>query len=364
MSDQDKPLIYLYTSNIRERYVADAISAAAQPSGTSLRFRYDRRHVADKLEQDWDSVVGRLALIVFSIQHSRRFHPAAFIPIRLARITSTTRRGDTLVVDLSLESYLSLAPSRPSDERSLLGRRVSSFSNAIRGEVVHAENPDDESTSAGYGASVAQLRSHLSVDGIWLIDNEDDAFRAIVEYLSASLTDPEWFYYRVVGVRRVDGKRKRISPKSGTFNLRTGGRYEITVAQIQTGPAMLPADILVKPGEGVSVHDVGRLELRSVYDIYSVPLDVEHSPAVRRSYVDFQPVAGVRGPSVRLDLTLRPSTAQTWALPAAGAAGAAAVTVAASDLIDPGWQLTVGIAATVGLFLAGIWQTKRGLSLF
>jgi hypothetical protein len=363
MSNDDGRLIYLYTSNIRARYVADAVAATAQPTGTRLRFRYDRRHVSDALAGAWAGIEGREALIVFSIQHTSRFHASAYVPLRRATVIATSRQGEILVVDLELGSYLSLAPSSPTARRSLLGFRVRAFSDALRGSDVHADNPDSDK-SAGLGASVAQLSEHLRAQGITLVDRDDEAFRAIVEYFSATLTDPEWFYYRVAALSELGNRAREVKPKKGAFRLRTGKRYQVTVVQYQTSLAMLPANVLVTAGSGIEVHGLGRLELRSTYDVYSIPIDIDESPSIRRTHLELAPEGPTRGPTVRLDLALRPSVAQTWALPAAGAAGAVAVTVAASDVLNDGWQLAVGTVATLALFVAGVWQTKRGLSLF
>lgn len=57
--------LFLYTSNIRERYIADALAVVALPDGARIRFRYDRRHVSEELSREWSDLGGMDALIIF-----------------------------------------------------------------------------------------------------------------------------------------------------------------------------------------------------------------------------------------------------------------------------------------------------------
>lgn len=360
--------IFLYTSNIRERYVADALAVVALPIGGRIRFRYDRRHVSAELQREWGRSKGTRALIHLSIQHPQRFHDSALVPLRQATVVDATERGEVLTIDLELGDYLTFAglptgiePTKA--QRLELGDRIRTYSEFLEQDDRYPSPDNDPPRSAGLVPAFETVEGDLETANLPLARGNDEAFRAIVDYLSATLTNPERFYYRVVGFRPINSD-KFLEAKDGEFWLTTGSTYVVEVFHRQENLAMIPSELRFAVGDGLSARDIDTLTLTSAYDSFSIVVDVPDRPDTTRSYVELAPRASSAAASIRINVVLSPSNAQKYALPAAGAAATGAVAFAATDAMPTdGWgtALAVGLAGTV--FGLGLWQTKRGLKI-
>jgi hypothetical protein len=67
----DDSWLHLFTSNIRQLYVDDALSVVAGPAGLHYRFRYEKRYVADEIHERWNEnrLTGIPVAVYFSLQH-------------------------------------------------------------------------------------------------------------------------------------------------------------------------------------------------------------------------------------------------------------------------------------------------------
>lgn len=360
--------IFLYTSNIRERYVADALAAIALPSGARIRFRYDQKYVSAELQDIWLSAKNSPAIVHLSIQHPQRFHDSALVPLRHAKFVSGTRSGGILIVDLELGDYFAFSGlpvgTEPNKAQRLeLGRRIRDYSALLRDDERYPSPDDDVPRSAGVVPTLATIKQDLRAKKLELASDNDAAFRALVDYLSATLTNPERFYYRVAGIRPIDSD-KFLSARDGEFWLTTGRSYVVEVFQRQENLAMIPASLAFVVGDGLSSRGLDTLTLTSAYDSFSIVLDVPDRPDVSRSYFEISPPLATQAATVRVNVVLSPSNAQKFAVPAAGAIATGAVALAATDVLPKdGAGAVLSVATAVLVFGLGVWQTKRGLSL-
>ncbi|WP_336642951.1 hypothetical protein [Microbacterium sp. MMO-113] len=367
MGTSDRTL-FLYTSNIRERYVTDALAAVAHPNGARIRFRYDRRHVSEELRSEWLRSTGLSALIHLSLQHPQRFHESAFIPLRLATVVGASEHGEILSIDLELGDYftflgLPVGAEPDKTQRLELGHRIREYSKLLRTSSQYPSPDDDVPHSAGFGPAASSFNNDLEETKLPLSSGNDAAFRAIVDYLSSTLTNPERFYFRVVGIRDI-GTGEFVGAKDGEFWLTTGHSYILEIFHRQESLGMIPSELRLAVGEGLSARDVESLTLTSAYDAFSVFIDVPNRPDSTRSYLEVGPRIPSEAASIRLNVVLGPSNAQKYAIPVAGAVAAGAVAFAATDLVPKdGWGAGFSVALAGAVFGLGLWQTKRGLKI-
>lgn len=107
---EENPLILLFTSDRRPRYIRDAENVLASPTGTVYRFRYSADYVESLLSEPWqaDELVGTSVLIVFTVKHPKSFHPAYHVPVRFGSVVETQIQGSAYLIDFRLESYAPL----------------------------------------------------------------------------------------------------------------------------------------------------------------------------------------------------------------------------------------------------------------
>src|SRR5665647_989306 len=157
-------LIHLFTSNIRELYISDAIDLLAAPPGFVYKFRYERKHVQDQLFSQWhsgdDGIVGTRVIAYHSLQHPANFHRAAYVPLRFGRVIDAAIEGSICTLKFRLEEYAPL-PDPDSIEHERLDTIVQDFSEKLR-DLLKPYYPDytgetgrDDRRSATLGPSPA-----------------------------------------------------------------------------------------------------------------------------------------------------------------------------------------------------------------
>jgi hypothetical protein len=140
--------LHLFTSNIRDLYIQDALSLLAAPSGLIYRFRYEEKYVADSLRKEWraGALAGRHVAVYFSVQHPLNFHAAAFIPLRMGTVTRCAAVGGVYTIEFALSGYIPLAQADPNN----LARPVREFTDALKRELGSAfpdfYDPDNAGT--------------------------------------------------------------------------------------------------------------------------------------------------------------------------------------------------------------------------
>src|SRR5690349_6980055 len=101
-------LLYLFSSNIRPVYEQDVLNAMAGAAGQRYWFRYREQYVSEAAAKAWPRLVGRKALLHFSLQQPKQYHEAVFFPFRLARVTATSVEGALYGVEFELRQAVSL----------------------------------------------------------------------------------------------------------------------------------------------------------------------------------------------------------------------------------------------------------------
>ncbi|MDL9947329.1 hypothetical protein QSJ19_17440 [Gordonia sp. ABSL11-1] len=358
--------ILLYTSNIRELYLADALSVLALPRGSIIRFRYHKDYVASEL---WNHrrLIGRWVLVHLSIQHPSRFHPSAFVPLRRASVFHAHTHGDVLVLDLKLAGYSAAMPIEETQIGASQGRGdvIRRYSDFIRQDSSKYPNPDGEpARSAAFARPHSELLADLDKQGLTLASrDEETSFAELVRDFSATLTNPVRIYYRFVGIRPADSEQF-LQADGGDFTLTAGESYILEIEHRQYQLDAVPSAIDLRTGTDVSSRDVTSLPIASRYDRFAVAIDVPNRPDVSRSYLEIAPGPGQYGPTARMNLILRPSKSQQYAIPAAGAIGAGALAFSSTDSAPDGnWGAAIAVGIALLLFVLGVWQTKRRLSL-
>ncbi len=114
MTTHDDEWVWLFSSNRRALYAQDVSNVAGLPEGARYQFRYREEWAGASVLAEWEQLAGRNALIVFSFQHPEHLHPPAFIPIRLAKVTSSKADGSFRIVEFEVGKSAALpSHSRP-----------------------------------------------------------------------------------------------------------------------------------------------------------------------------------------------------------------------------------------------------------
>src|SRR5689334_14139447 len=96
----DDPLIYLYSSNQARLYEQDILDVIGTPRGGLRQFRYFEAYLSADLKANPSGLIGKKALIHFSLQQEERYHPAIAMPVRWATIRDVAISGDVYTFQL------------------------------------------------------------------------------------------------------------------------------------------------------------------------------------------------------------------------------------------------------------------------
>ncbi|OLF08265.1 hypothetical protein [Actinophytocola xanthii] len=355
MSDVCDSWLHLFTSNIRELYISDAIDIVASPVGIHHRFRYEGKYISNQTRELWKrkELDGCEVVVHFSLQHAAGFHPAVFIPLRQGTVVRTLVEGNTYIVYFRLSRYLPLA-DRPQNSSAERAAAVQQYSTALRQLLVEA-NPDHavHATTGG------------SPEG--LVAPTDDAgrdFETLVRFLTPSVPAYQRArtYFRVTSIETESSKQ--VQPdENGSVPFVAGTEYVLNVAHFHHEPLTEPARISVTAPEALEVVTDQEIVIRSRYDVIPVRLFPPFRESHARGELVIRTAEPTLGPTVRIPLSIRPARSVALFAPTLGIGAASAI--ALPPILASGQNLVLRIvfavlgAAAVGLGLW--WRRSRGL---
>jgi hypothetical protein len=353
---QDTSLwLYLFTSSIRELYIADAVDLLAEPNGALYRFRYEGKYLDDATRTQWEggSLIGKRVAVNFSLQHPAEFHPAMFIPLRTGEVVSTRVDGDTYIVYFRLGQYLPLQdePDWDSKQRK---EPVHKYTEGLKMLLGAQHHPDDH-IHATLGVAPDELVSAVPDSG--------KAFAAVVRFLTPTLYFSPRIYWRVAEITEdVTGNSIRLDDK-GNLPLTAGNAYTVHLAHYQyQAPA---TEILISVVVPKVIDLVGneKIALRSRYDVIPIRLFAPHRDDAVTGELAISTELPTKGPTVRLPIIVAPPLGQTLAGPLLGIGGTIALALPAVFASDKLLFLRVGLAIGGALIAGlGLWlRRQKGL---
>lgn len=351
----NQPWLHLFTSNIRELYISDAIDLLAAPEGIHYRFRYEAKYISEETRALWEhdkGLHGHPTAVHFSLQHPAGFHPAVFIPLRQGEVVRTLVEGNTYVVYFRLARYLPLAdrPLNPSEDRAQAVRR---YSAGLR-ELLSDRNPD-HAVHAAIGTSPEALVAPTGDAG--------SDFETLVRFLTPSVPAHQRTYFRIASIETKSGER--VEPdQNGTVPFVAGTECVLNIAHYHHEPLAEPAKITLVAPDALTVVGDQDIVVRSRYDIIPIRLFPPFRENTVSDELAIKTVEPTLGPTVRLPVVIRPATSATLFGPALGFGAASAIAV--PPILASGQNLALRISfAVLGAVAVGLglwWRRSRGLS--
>lgn len=350
----DEAWLHLFTSNLRELYISDAIDLLAAPEGLHYRFRYEAKYLSESARAKWqvsEALAGYPVAVHFSLQHPADFHPAAFIPLRCGTVVRTAVEGGTCIAYFRLGGYLPLA-DRPENVASERARRVRQYSAELR-TLLPGATPDD-AVHATIGKSPASLVEPTG--------NAGRDFETQVRYLTPSVPMYRRTYFRVASIVTAEGGDVRVG-ENGVISFIAGTEYVLNIAYYLHEPLAESARIELVSPDSLTVVGDNELVVRSRYDVIPVRL----FPPFRENLVSIElaikTVQPTLGPVVRLPIVIRPGASVALFGPTLGFGAASAIAI--PPILASGQNLAWRIAfAVVGAAAVGLglwWRRSRGL---
>lgn len=356
--------LHLFTSNIRDLYIQDALSLLAAPSGLIYRFRYEDRYIADSLRDEWraGAIAGKRVAVYFSVQHPQNFHAAAFVPLRMGTVTRSAAVGGVYTIEFALSGYIPLAQADPSN----LARPVREFTEALKHELGTAfpdfYDPDNAGApkrrSAAPGGSPLVLVDSEKKALFAISDDEAANFEHIVNFMRRCVSSTQPFF-RIVRVTGPDGEMSLND--HGWLELSPEQTYEFELIHYNPDPVSGSASLRIECPESVKVLGPTALPINSRYDVLPVRVFV---PARDDSAQGEIGVAAdvPAGATVRIPISIKPTVKQTYLSPATALLGA--VLIATPGAMGDGDTLLKASLIAVGslaIAFSALNRVRRGL---
>lgn len=347
--------LHLFTSSIRELYIADAVDLIAEPNGAVYRFRYESRYLDLATRTQWGSgsLVGRPIAVNFSLQHPADFHLAVFVPLRTGEVVWTDVDGDTYVVYFRLGQYLPLKDEAnwPSKQRRV---PVLSYSDGLKVLLGRQHHPDD-----GIHATLGPSPEGL----VTVAADPGKGFAAIVRFLTPTLFFSPRIYWRVARVTKdLTGSDVELD-EEGNLPLTAGKGYTLYLAHYQYEAPRTENLLRVVVPRAIDLVGSDELTLRSRYDVIPIRLFAPYRDDVVSGELSITTEQPAKGPTVRLSIIVSPPVSEVLSGPMLGIGGAVALALPAIFAADRLIPLRVGLAAG-GALIAGLalWlRRQRGL---
>jgi hypothetical protein len=340
--------LHLFTSSIRELYIADAIDLVAEPCGAIFRFRYERKYVNQTTRGYWeqDTLVGHKVGINFSLQHPADFHPAMFVPLRTGTVVSTQVEGDTYIIRFRLTQYLPLKDQPDWEPRRRKGP-VHAYTEGLK--IVLGPSPE---TLVTLGPSPETLVSTTEDSG--------KAFATIVRFLTSTLSFSPRVFWRIARVTRDATGASVDLDDEGNLLLTGGQGYTLHLAHYQYQPNYPESELSVFVPEAVDLVGTDKIFLRSRYDVIPIRFFPPRRDDVISGEISITTELPSKGPTVRIPVIVSPSAGQAVSGPLLGVAGAIALAIPAVLASDRLLLLRVGLVA-VGAVVAGwaLWLRRQ-----
>jgi hypothetical protein len=347
--------LHLFTSTIREQYIADALDVIAAPVGAIHRFRYQEKYLETETRKAWAAgqLAGKSVAVHFSIQHPAMFHAAMFIPLRRGEVVETHREGSAYIVNFRLGAFLPLRDDPNWEDQKERRVPVEEFTEALKVKL-DSSQPDGK-VSATLGAAPTGLLPESS-------GNDGADFETLVRYLTPSLFFSPRTYFRCVDVVNAKGISQSLS-RSGVLNLTAGMDYMLHLSHYQFAQLNESVIVRVTSPKGLNLIGDSDIHLRSRYDVIPLSLFALPRDDLIAGELKIEVLEPGRGSTVRIPLTIAPPTRQMLSGPALGVGGAMAVAMPAILVSNQNLHARVlwGLAgpALVGL---GVWLRRtKGL---
>lgn len=324
-STADQPLLYLYSSNQARLYEQDILDVIAAPRGGFRQFRYFERYLSPEVKADPAKLVGKPALIHFSLQQEEEYHPAVVMPVRWARIRDVAVSGNVYTFQMRMEDWCSLKAPRVSGKADFESRD----SRQLKREMVLAYQKwlSDNNVPRPYGPS-GGTGADVRPAGL-LEDGTDDAllFNYCCQYLRSTRSFSSARFYRIQRIRGLEEPPSADvaieAGDDGVFVLAGGKTYVIELYHFQ--PTLPPQPERVRVSvDGKTVLMIGKpeFEIASRYDVVGLEVHaVEPSTSEgQETAIIIEPDSNMFAAKIRLRLRVLRSPART-----AKAVGGAAV---------------------------------------
>jgi hypothetical protein len=347
--------LYLFTSSIRELYIADAVDLLAEPDRAWYRFRYESKYLDNETRKQWEDtrLNGKRVAVNFSLQHPAEFHPAIFIPLRTGEVVSTQVDGDTYIVNFRLGQYLPLKDKPDWEPRQRKGP-VLEYTEGLKKLLGPQHHPDDR-IHATLGAAPKGLVSAASDSG--------KAFAAVVRFLTPALYFSPRIYWRIAGITKdATGKPVGLDGE-GNLPLTAGKGYTLRLAHYQYQAPTTEMSLSVTVPKAVDLVGSDEIVLRSRYDIIPIRLFPPYRDDVRTGELAISTEPPSKGPTARLPIIVLPPLGQTFSGPLLGVGGTLALALPAVLASDKLLILRI-VLAVVGALIAGLglWlRRQKGL---
>jgi hypothetical protein len=334
----DNSLIYLYSSNQARLYEQDILDVMAAPRGGSRQFRYFERHLSADLKAKPASLIGKTALIHFSLQQEEQYHPAVVMPVRWATIRDVAVSGDVYTFQMRMDGWCSLRAPRVGtkvdfdsrDSRTLKRQAVLTYQTWL----------DDKGVSKPYDAS-AGTGADVRPTGLLEAGNNDALlFSYCCRYLHTTRSFSNARFYRIQRIRALDDPPSSDveleAGDDGVFVLSGGKTYVIELSHFQPTSPQQPERVRVAV-DGKTVLMIGKseFEIASRYDVVGLEVHaVEPSTTEgQETAIIIEPDGSLFGAKIRLRLRVLRAASRT-AKAVAGAALAALLLGMPSLLTD------------------------------
>jgi len=347
----NKPWLYLFSSDQSPLYAQDILNVLAAPAGYLYTFRYDASYINETARTQWGNLRGTVVVVVFSLQQRARYQQPAFIPVRLGRVLSTSREGESFFVVFNLEGYASLHEPLVDHGAKRPEACVRHFTNVIAGLT---DVPYTVSASIGQPVPEADWDTKAEASVL---------FARTGEYLCHTAAFADARFVRVLGIKPTgadDDPQRLVISADATFVLDAGRTYDLEVFHAQPVAPAVPEPFVIEADES-AVRTVGRagFDVASRYDRATVRLAA--GPAIgledRDTVVAIEPGKGVQGPHIVLNVRVRASRRRVVGI--AGVQTLALITVALAGTLTI-WSIearvalaVLGAAAAVAIGLLG-----------
>lgn len=367
---EEQKWLHLFSSNIRELYVTDAVELLAAPAGFVYQFRYQEEHIQDDARGMWSGasvtkggLAGTPVAVYYSMQHAANFHPAAYLPLRFGEVVDAFVEGKTYIVRFRLGVYAPLNEPAKGERRDVIVRE---FTRKLKQRLSPAF-PDyaDEQGSA----SLDRRSATLDVSPADLVDaggsDEGSKFERVVRYMDEALGPHNpYLFFRIASIWKGDRSKAESLSSSGQLDVVAGNNYLVEVAHYQASSPPAGATLTVMAPEGMELLTPAEIPLSSRYDVVSLRL----FPPFRDDEVQGELIVSAaipaKGASVRLPLAIAPSATHSFVSPFLAVLGTflgvVPATLGQSATADTKvWFAAAGVLLVSG----GVWLRKsKGLS--
>lgn len=344
-----KQHLYLFSSDQSQQYARDILNVLAAPVGLPYTFRYDSRHVEDRLLKEWEALQDTPVCVVFSLQQQAQFQPAAFIPIRRGYVLRSYSEGDRYFIEFRVGGYIGLPDALAGEGAAQKFEAVNAFTKGL-----------SEIATVPYQAS-ASLGSPVTSSLADTASGDSDLFCRTGEYLGQCAVFEQTRFFRVLGIRPHDDSDSaylKTYAADPAYRLKSGRSYDLQLFHCQPHTPAEPEAFSVSVDETmVRIIGEDRFEVASRYDLPVIRLATGRVANLddHETTLSISPAGEVLGPSVELGIRVEAerqraigtATLQALALIAVALAGAL------SEL-ELGFRITLAVAGAIAAVLLGL----------